>query len=70
MVGYQQPVTQGYTDVAPPFSQTCSEVGEERNYIQDSSKPWATGGSAEQPLQVPGDRALNQPKPHPSGKIA
>ena len=25
--------------------------------------------SAEQPLQVPGDRALNQPKPHPSGKI-
>ena len=25
--------------------------------------------SAEQPLQVPGGRALNQPRPHPSGKI-
>ena len=33
------------------------------------SLTWATGGSAEQPLQVPGDRALNQSKPHPSGKI-
>ena len=30
---------------------------------------WATGGSAEQPLQAPGDRALNQPRPHPSGHI-
>ena len=38
-------------------------------YVQVSSITWATGGSAEQPLQVPGDRALNQPKPHPSLKI-
>ena len=30
----------------------------------------AIGVSAEQPLQVPGGRALNQPRPHPSGKIA
>ena len=29
----------------------------------------ATGGSVEQPLQVPGGKARNQPKPHPSGKI-
>ena len=33
-----------------------------------SSMFWATGGSAEQPLQVPGGRALSQPMPHPSGK--
>ena len=32
-------------------------------------KPWATGGSAEQPLQVPDGRALNQPKFHPLGRI-
>ena len=38
-------------------------------YVQVSSIPWATCGSAEQPLQVPGDRALNQLKPHPSGRI-
>ena len=29
---------------------------------------WATGGSAEQPLKAPDDRALNQPKPHPLNK--
>ena len=28
----------------------------------------ATGGSAEQPLQVLSGRALNRPKPHPSDK--
>ena len=28
-----------------------------------------TGGSAEQPLQDPGERAQNQPKPHPSSRI-
>ena len=28
MIGYQQLVTQGYTDVAPPFLQTCPEVGD------------------------------------------
>ena len=28
-----------------------------------------TGGSAEPPLQDRGEKALNQPKPHPSGKI-
>ena len=39
------------------------------NYVQVSSKPWPTDGSAEQPLQVPCDRALNQSKPHPSGRI-
>ena len=38
-------------------------------YVQISSIPWATGVSAEQPLQVPGGRALNQLRPHPSGKI-
>ena len=39
-------------------------------YVQISSMFWTTGGS-EQPLQVPGDRgALNQPKPHPSSRIA
>ena len=102
MVGYQQPVTQGNTNVAPPFLQTSSEVGEERDefnpinsrnkppkgstselcfffvlyiyvqlftYVQISSVPWATGGSVEQSLQAPGGRALNQPRPHPSGKI-
>ena len=32
MVGCQQPVNRGYTAVAPPpFLQTCSEVGEERD---------------------------------------
>ena len=32
MIGYQQPVTQGYTDIALfPFLQTYSEVGEERD---------------------------------------
>ena len=41
-----------------------------KGYIQVSSNPWATAGSAEQPLQVPGDRALNQLKSHPSSKIA
>ena len=35
-----------------------------------SSMFWATGGSAEQPLQVPGGRALSQPMLHLSGKIA
>ena len=40
-------------------------------YVQlVSSKQWATGGSAEQPLQVPGGRAPNQPRPHPLVKIA
>ena len=34
-----------------------------------SSLTWVTGGFAEQPLQVPGDKAPNQPMPHPSGKI-
>ena len=29
---------------------------------------WTTGGSAEQPLQVPGGRALSQPKPRPSDR--
>ena len=29
----------------------------------------ATGGSAEQPLQVPGDKAQSRPMPHPSDKI-
>ena len=38
-------------------------------YVQISSKPWVIGGSAEQPLQVPGDRAPNQPMPHPSDRI-
>ena len=33
-----------------------------------SSITWATGGSAELPLQVSGGRALNQSKPHPSNR--
>ena len=32
-------------------------------------KPKVSGGSAEQPLQDLGDKALNQPKPHPSSRI-
>ena len=28
-----------------------------------------TGGSAEQPRQVPDGRALSQPKPHPSDRL-
>ena len=42
------------------------------NYIYictDLLLNWATGGSAEQPLQVPGDKAQSQPMPHPSDKI-
>ena len=38
-------------------------------YVQVSSLSWATGGSAEQPLQVPGGKVRSQPKPHPSSKI-
>ena len=38
-------------------------------YVQISSLSWAIGGSAEQPLQVPGGKAMSQPMPHPSGKI-
>ena len=38
-------------------------------YVQISSLTWATGGSAEQPLQVPGDKAPSRPMPHPSDKI-
>ena len=37
-------------------------------YVHISSKPWATSGSAEQPLQALGDRARNQPKQHPSNR--
>ena len=29
---------------------------------------WASGGSAGQPPPGPDERALNQPKPHPSSK--
>ena len=35
----------------------------------ESPPPWVICGFAEQPLQVPGDRAQCQPKPHPSDKI-
>ena len=38
-------------------------------YIQISSKYQVTGGSAEQPLRDLGEKAQNQPKPHPSSKI-
>ena len=38
-------------------------------YVQVSSMSWVTGGSAEQPLQVPCGRALNQPRPDSSDKI-
>ena len=38
-------------------------------YVQISSISWTIGGYAEQPQQVPGGRALNQFRPHPSGKI-
>ena len=38
-------------------------------YVQNLLPPWVICGSAEQPLQVPGDRAQSQPKPHPSDKI-
>ena len=38
-------------------------------YLQISSRSWVVvGGSAEQPLQNPNGRALNQPRPHPSDK--
>ena len=38
-------------------------------YFQHLLPSWVICGSAEQPLQVPGDRAQSQPKPHPSDKI-
>ena len=38
-------------------------------YVQITSRYWPVGGSAEQPLQGPDGRALNQPKPHPSSRI-
>ena len=38
-------------------------------YIQVSSNSSPVGGSAGQPQQDPGDRALSLPKPHPSDKI-
>ena len=38
-------------------------------YLQNLLSPWVICGSAEQPLQVPGGRALSQPMPHPSGKL-
>ena len=38
-------------------------------YVQICSLAWVTCGSAEQPLQDPGDKAQNQPMPHPSDKI-
>ena len=38
-------------------------------YVQISSRYWSVGRSAEQPLQGPDGRALNQPKPHPSSRI-
>ena len=38
-------------------------------YVQNLLYYWVICGSAEQPLQAPGGRALNQPRPHPSGKI-
>ena len=38
-------------------------------YLQISSRSWFIGESAEQPLQDPSGRALNQPRPHPSDKI-
>ena len=47
----------------------CIYLRTNLSYVHISSKPWATGGSAEQPLKVPGDRAPNQHKTHPSGKI-
>ena len=91
----------------PPFLQTCSEVGEERDefspikislleevreiffffllllnyvcniykyvqvftYVHLSSRYQSVGGSAEQPQLVRDDRALSQPKPHPSDRI-
>ena len=98
----------------PPFLQTCSEVGEERDefspiklslpeevreifffffffffffllllnyvcniykyvqvftYVHLSSRYQSVGGSAEQPQPVRDDRALSQPKPHPSDRI-
>ena len=37
--------------------------------VQISSKSPSVGGSAEQPQQGQGGRALNQPKPHPSDRI-
>ena len=37
-------------------------------YVQNLFYFWATCGSAEQPLQVPGGKALSQTKPHPSDK--
>ena len=40
------------------------------SYVQISSRYLPVGGSAEQPQQDPDGRAQNQPKPHPSGKIA
>ena len=36
---------------------------------KDSSRYRPVGGSAEQPPQDPGGRALSRPKPHPSDKI-
>ena len=38
-------------------------------YLQISSRSRFIGESAEQPLQDPNGRALNQPRPHPSDKI-
>ena len=38
-------------------------------YIQVSSNSSPVGGSAGQPQQDQGDRALSLPKPHPSDKI-
>ena len=69
------PGCRAYTDAGPPFLQTCSEVGEERVRSQEI-KLWkestnlfnirAICGSSEQPLLGPSEKALNQPKPHPS----
>ena len=38
-------------------------------YVQVSSNSSPVGGSAGQPQQDQGDRALSLPKPHPSDKI-
>ena len=38
--------------------------------VQISSRYWSVGGSAGQPPQDQDEKALNQPKPSPSGKTA